>query len=143
MKAARLLAILFLGVVVVSALIPHVWTSEGYGAQLRSHTDAPPSSRFPLGTDALGRDRLARLLYGTRISLLLAPAAALLSCIAAALIGGISGLLGGWTERIILAIVDLFLSLPWLLLLLRVRACLPLNVSPAASMAITFLMLGL
>ena len=143
MKAARLLAIIFLSVVAISALIPHVWTTQDYGIQLRDHTDAPPSSRFPLGTDALGRDRLARLLYGTRISLLLAPAAALLSCIAAALIGGISGLLGGWTERIILAIVDLFLSLPWLLLLLMVRACLPLNVSPLASMAITFLMLGL
>jgi peptide/nickel transport system permease protein len=129
--------------VAISGLVPQMWTPEHYGTQFRNHTDAPPSRRFPLGTDTLGRDRVARLLYGTRISLLLAPAAALLSCIAAALIGGIAGLTGGWTERIILAIVDLFLSLPWLLLLLMVRACLPLNVSPIASMAITFVMLGL
>src|SRR5271154_1289932 len=107
MKSARALAIIFLVVVVISALVPQVWTSADYGEQVRRHTDAPPSRRSPLGTDALGRDRL---------SLLLAPAAALLSCIAAALIGGIAGLAGGWTEGTILAIVDLFLSLPWLLL---------------------------
>ena len=143
MKTARALAILLLVVVAVSALIPGVWTRAGYQAQFREAPDAPPSAHFPLGTDALGRDRLARLLAGTQVSLALAPAAALLSCAAAALIGGIAGLAGGWTERVVLAAVDWFLSLPWLLLLLTVRACLPLNVSPLASMAITFLMLGL
>src|SRR5665213_1669348 len=143
MKVVRLAAILFLGVVAISALVPQMWTPEDYATQLRDNPDAPPSRHSPLGTDMLGRDRLARLLYGSRISLILAPAAALLSCAAAALIGGIAGLLGGWTERIVLATVDLFLSLPWLLLLLMVRACLPLNVSPIASMTITFLMLGL
>jgi peptide/nickel transport system permease protein len=74
--------------------------------------------------------------------LTLAPAAALLSCLAAALIGGLAGFAGGWVERFILAAVDLFLSLPWLLLLLMVRACLPLNVSPLVSVTITFLVLG-
>jgi ABC-type dipeptide/oligopeptide/nickel transport system permease subunit len=143
MKAARLAAMVFLGVVAISALIPRLWTPQSYAAQMRENPDAPPSRLFPLGTDALGRDRLARLLYGTRVSLLLAPAAALLSCAAAALIGGIAGLAGGWTERVVLASVDLFLSLPWLLLLMLVRACLPLNVSPVVSITITFLLLGL
>jgi peptide/nickel transport system permease protein len=142
-KIARVLAGVLLVVVAVSALIPGIWTRASYHAQFRDAPDAPPSARFPLGTDALGRDRLSRLLAGTRVSLALAPAAALLSCIAAALIGALAGLAGGWAERTVLAAVDLFLSLPWLLLLLAVRACLPLNVSPAASMAITFLMLGL
>jgi ABC-type dipeptide/oligopeptide/nickel transport system permease subunit len=136
-------AILFLAAVAVSALAPGLWTRAGYEAQFREAPDAPPSARFPLGTDALGRDRLARLLAGTRVSLALGPAAALLSCVAAALIGGLAGLAGGWVERLVLAAVDLFLSLPWLLLLLAVRACLPLNVAPLASMAITFLILGL
>ncbi len=143
MKTARWAAIVFLSVVAMSALIPRLWTPGNYATQVRENPDAPPSRRAPLGTDALGRDRLARLLYGSRVSLMLAPAAALLSCAAAALIGGIAGLLGGWTERIVLATIDLFLSLPWLLLLLMVRACLPLNVSPIVSIAITFSMLGL
>lgn len=143
MKFARSLAVVLLSIVALSALAPRLWTAGDYTTQIRDNPDSPPSRQALLGTDSLGRDRLARLLYGTRVSLTLAPAAALLSCILAALIGGIAGFAGGWTERFVLGVVDLFLSLPWLLLLLMVRACLPLNVSPVASMAITFLILGL
>jgi peptide/nickel transport system permease protein len=143
MKAARLIAIVFLAFIGISALVPRLWTAYSYETQLREEADAPPSAYFPLGTDALGRDRLARLLYGTRVSLALAPCAALLSCVVAALVGGLAGLAGGWTERMVLASVDLFMSLPWLFLLLTVRALLPLNVSPLTSLSITFALLGL
>jgi ABC-type dipeptide/oligopeptide/nickel transport system permease subunit len=143
MKFLRIAAALFLGSVGVSALIPRIWTPESYETQLREEPDAPPSRRFLLGTDALGRDRMARLLYGTRVSLALAPAAALVSCALAALAGALAGFAGGWIERIVLAGLDLFLSLPWLFLLLTVRALLPLNVPPLVSLGITFLLLGL
>ncbi|MGC4054845.1 MAG: ABC transporter permease [Paludibaculum sp.] len=143
MRPARVVAALVLTLVALSAMVPGLWTGSDYATQMRENPDASPSKQALLGTDSLGRDRLARLLYGTRVSLTLAPAAALLSCILAGLIGGIAGYAGGWTERMVLGVVDLFLSLPWLLLLLMVRACLPLNVSPVASMAITFLVLGL
>ena len=65
----------------------------GYAKQYREVTDAPPSHAHWLGTDEIGRDRFARVLYGTRISLLLAPAAALLSTLMAALVGGLAGYL--------------------------------------------------
>src|SRR5258705_10446089 len=58
MKAARAIAVLFLSVVAISALIPRVWTPRDYAAQFRENPDARPSVRFPLGTDALGRDLL-------------------------------------------------------------------------------------
>jgi peptide/nickel transport system permease protein len=129
-------AVLILAVLV--SFLPH----SDYSEQYRDALDAHPSARFPLGTDELGRDRFARLIYGTRVSMLLAPAAALLSTLIAALIGGLAGYLGGRWERYITGGIDLFLALPWLFLLLTVRALLPLNTSPAASVAITFLLLG-
>ncbi len=60
----------------------------------------------------------------------------------AALTGCLAGLADGWIDRLFLGSADLFLSLPWLFVLLTVRACLPLNVSPALSATITFLILG-
>lgn len=135
-------ALVVLGIIVVAALGAAYITPSSYSEQFRDAISAPPAARFWLGTDELGRDRLARLLYGTRISLLLAPAAALLSTLIAALIGGAAGYLGGRSERIVTTGVDLFLSLPWLFLLLAVRALLPLNTSPFDSVLITFLLLG-
>jgi ABC-type dipeptide/oligopeptide/nickel transport system permease subunit len=115
----------------------------GYAKQYREAAGAPPSHDHWLGTDEIGRDRFARVLYGTRISLLLAPAAALLSTLMAALVGGLGGYLGGRWARGAMTVTDLFLSLPWLFLLITVRALMPLNVSPLASVLVTFLMLGL
>jgi peptide/nickel transport system permease protein len=129
---------------VVAASLCASWLAPGgYARQYREAADAPPSRQHWLGTDDVGRDRFARVLYGTRISLLLAPAASLLSTIMAALIGGLAGYLGGLWARAAMAVTDLFLSLPWLFLLITVRALMPLNVSPAFSILVTFLMLGL
>jgi ABC-type dipeptide/oligopeptide/nickel transport system permease subunit len=115
----------------------------GYAKQDREAAGAPPSHAHWLGTDEIGRDRFARVLYGTRISLFLAPAAALISTLLAALVGGLAGYLGGTWARAAMTVTDLFLSLPWLFLLITVRAMLPLNVSPAFSVLVTFLILGL
>jgi len=142
MRMVRSLACGLLVAIGLAAVAPELWAPASYETQFRESPDAPPSARFPLGTDALGRDRLSRLMYGTRVSLLLAPAAALLTCLEAALLGLLAGFAGGWTDRIIESSADLFLSLPWLFLLITVRACLPLNISPAASVTITFLLLG-
>lgn len=135
--AAAVLAIVFAASLFAGFLAPN-----SYEEQFREAASAPPSHRFLLGTDDLGRDRFSRLLYGSRVSLLLAPAAALLSTFLAGLIGGLAGYLGGRWERCLMAVTDLFLSLPWLFLLLAVRALLPLNAAPYLSVAITFLLLG-
>jgi len=142
MKWLRTGAIVFLLLVAAASLSADFVAPAHYAYQFRSETDAPPSYRHPLGTDDLGRDRLSRVLFGTRVSLLLAPAAAWLSSLLALLVGGISGFLGGRLEKIVIAATDLFLSLPWLFLLLTVRAMLPLNVSPMVSVVITFALLG-
>ncbi len=142
-NAWRTLACAVLLLVVSVSLAANWLAPGGYAKQYREAADAAPSRQHWLGTDEIGRDRFARVLYGTRISLLLAPAAALLSSLMAALIGGLAGYLGGAWARAAMAVTDLFLSLPWLFLLITVRAVMPLNVSPLASVLVTFLLLGL
>jgi len=136
--AISILCAIFVAMALATFLLP-----AHYARQYRDIPNAAPSSAHPLGTDALGRDSMSRLLYGTRVSLLLAPAAALLSTLIAAFLGSVAGLLGGWFERIVLAATDLSLALPWLFLLLVVRALLPLDVPPLVSVVIAFLMMGL
>jgi peptide/nickel transport system permease protein len=138
----RRLAWTFLALLFLAALASVLLPSASYAHQFRDFPAAPISWRFPLGTDALGRDRLARLLVATRISLLLAPAAALVSTALAALIGGVAGYCGGLLDRLAARAIDLMLSLPWIFLLIAARALLPLNVSPLASLLITFALLG-
>lgn len=143
MSIWRWLACALLLLVVGMSLAANLLAPAGYAHQYRESTGAPPSRTHWLGTDEIGRDRFARVLYGTRISLLLAPAAALLSTLIAALAGGLAGYLGGAWARLAMAVTDLFLSLPWLFLLITVRAVMPLNVSPLSSVLVTFSMLGL
>ena len=142
MNRPRFIAILFLGLVSLAALLAPLLAPAPYAKQFRDIPDAASSRQHPLGTDDLGRDRFSRLLYGTRVSLLLAPAAALVSSILAALIGGTAGFAAGWVEDFVMSATDLFLSLPWLFLLITIRALLPLNVAPLTSVGITFALLG-
>jgi peptide/nickel transport system permease protein len=143
MNLWRKLACAVLLVVLAISLASSWIAPGGYAKQDRDAAGASPSGEHWLGTDDIGRDRFARVLYGTRISLLLAPAAALVSTLLAALVGGLAGYLGGTWARAAMAVTDLFLSLPWLFLLITVRALLPLNVSPTFSVLVTFLLLGL
>jgi peptide/nickel transport system permease protein len=144
MKVFRYLACVLLLVVIGGSLLAPWIARASYETQFRDELpNAGPSKAHWLGTDDLGRDRFARVLYGTRVSLLLAPAAALLSTILAAAVGALAGYLGGRWEKLAMAAADLFLSMPWLFLLLMVRAMLPLNVSPFTSVMVTFLLLGI
>lgn len=143
MKTARAVALGLLLLIGAASLLANLLAPAPYAEQFRELPDAPPSAKHWLGTDDLGRDRFSRLLYGTRVSLLLAPAAALIATLLAALVGGVAGYVGGQVETAAMWTTDLFLSLPWLFLLVAVRALLPLNVSPEVSVVITFAMLGL
>lgn len=67
----RTLASAMLGLILALSL----WPGLSYSRQNREFATAAPSARFPLGTDELGRDRLTRLLFATRISLLLSAVA--------------------------------------------------------------------
>jgi peptide/nickel transport system permease protein len=102
-----------------------------------------PAKIFPLGSDEYGRDQLSRLLYGGRLSLFAGLLAALLSVIAGTLLGGCAGFYGGWLDGALMRLSELFLALPWLYLLLAVRAFLPLHVSAAEALLLVVTIIGL
>ncbi|HWN13885.1 MAG TPA: ABC transporter permease [Candidatus Dormibacteraeota bacterium] len=77
-----------------------------------------PSWAHPLGTDDLGQDLLARMLYGGRISLAVGVVAMLIAITAGTMIGAIAGQMGGSVDHVLMRFTDLFLSLPQLPLLL-------------------------
>lgn len=142
MRLIRIIAVCILVLVAVLALGADFFAPYDYAVQFREHANEPPSRMFPLGTDELGRDRFSRLLYGSRVSLICAPAAALIATAIAAAIGLVAGYFGGWVDEAASAVTDLFLSLPWLFVLLTLRALLPLNVPPWVSIATLFVLLA-
>jgi ABC-type dipeptide/oligopeptide/nickel transport system permease subunit len=142
-KSLRAIAAVLLLGIFLAALAADFLTPYSYAHQFREAPNAAPSVVHPLGTDGLGRDLFSRLLYGTRVSLLLAPAAALLSTLLAGALGGAAGLLGGFSERAILALADLSMASPLLFVLIALRAMLPLDIVPVISVIATFLILGL
>ena len=113
-----------LAVIVLAAVAPVLFTRANPEQVDIVARLAPPSRGHPLGTDNIGRDLLARLVYGSRVSLLVA----LISVGGAVLIGVTLGLLAGyygrWAEAGIMRGVDVFLAFPAILLALALIAVL-------------------
>ncbi len=83
---------------------------------------APPSAQFLLGTDQVGRDVLTRLLYATRISLLVGFASTAIATAIGVVLGLVSGYFGGWIDMIIMRFTDMVMSFPYILLVLVAAA---------------------
>jgi peptide/nickel transport system permease protein len=75
-----------------------------------------PSGAHPLGTDQLGRDVLVRVFHAGRISIVLMAITLSVGLLLGLVVGVLAGYLGGWVDRILMQVVDLFLSLPTLIL---------------------------
>ena len=84
-----------------------------------------PCPTYPLGTDQLGRDVLSRLIYGTRISLLIGFIAVGIAVFVGAAVGSLAGYYGGWVDAVLMRLVDTLLSIPTIFLLLAVIAMDP------------------
>lgn len=112
MAMAGLCFIVFL---MLLALIGPMFSSIGYADQDFNNVNAGPSYEHWFGTDSLGRDLFIRVLYGARISLSIGLIASLINLVIGVLYGGISGLMGGKVDRIMMNIVDVLYSVPTLL----------------------------
>ncbi len=101
-----------------------------------------PHRIFVLGTDSLGRDLFSRLLYGGQLSLSAGLVAAALALGIALVMGAVAGYGGRWLDSVIMWVGDVFLSLPWIYMLLAARAFLPLDMDPAEAFLVIVLLLG-
>src|SRR6478752_3265401 len=115
MASAVVLAFLILSVVVGPWFWPVAINDIDFSAQLHG-----PSWAHPLGTDDLGQDILARLLYGGRISLAVGFCAMMVAAVVGVLVGAIAGMSRGSVDAALMWLADLFLALPQLPLLLLI-----------------------
>jgi len=121
--------VVFLLLVVVAIAAP-LLAPHAPNAQYRDAILVPPfwedggRAAFPLGTDAVGRDMLSRLLYGARFSLFIGVAVTALALTVGVLIGVVAGYFRGWIDTVIMRLMDIILAFPSLLLALVLVAVL-------------------
>lgn len=106
----------FLTILVAAALLAEVIAPEGYDAQNYKIKFTSPNWEHPLGTDYLGRDNLVRVIYGARISLSIGVSTTIIGTAIAVFIGMMAGFYGGKSDNILMRIMDVFLSIPSILL---------------------------
>ncbi len=115
MAVAGAVVFLLLAIGVIAG--PVVWRGDPRKIDF-ARSLQPPSRAHPMGTDDLGRDVLARVMLGGRVSLSVGVAAMLIATTLGTLIGAVTGFLGGRVDSLLMRITDLFLALPVVPLLL-------------------------
>lgn len=123
----KILVTVLLLILLSVALAPLIAPQDPYEMNL-DEIRMPPSLMHPLGTDQKGRDILSRLLYGGRISITVSLIAAFVSFLFGFVLGTLSGFMGGWVDTILMAIVDLLMAFPSLLLAIAISVILPQNI---------------
>lgn len=113
MAGLCILIFIFLATFVGNALYPRSIDELNFSA-----INQPPTMSYPFGTDSMGRDILARVLWGGRISLMVGLLAAFVAILLGTVCGALAGFLGGFTDSLLMRLTDMFISLPQLPLLL-------------------------
>ena len=125
-------------ILILMALLAPLIAPFNPNVQTMSSRLLAPSAQHWFGTDGFGRDLLSRVIYGTRPTLLLVSLILVLTIPAGLLIGITAGYVGGWTERLLMRITDIFLSLPNLVIALALVAILgPGLMNGALALALT------
>ena len=139
-RPSAIAALIFLGLLVLAALMAPWLAPYDPHAQDLTHTLAGPSARHLLGTDTLGRDVLSRILYGGRRSLLsIAEGVAVVVALGVPL-GLVAGYRGGWTDQTLGRLAEILLAIPAIIFVLVVLAVVPHNEDVAM---LTFGLLGI
>lgn len=119
MAVAGLVVLVVLGL--ISLLAPYISPHDRDKPNLKA-IDSPPSAEYLLGTDYAGRDNLTRLLWGGRVSYTLALTCVGIYMVVGAVIGAVAGYFGGWIDNVLMRLVDIVSSFPFILLALTIVA---------------------
>lgn len=109
---------MFLALIVAACFLTLGWTRASMRQTNLAASRQPPSPRYPLGTDELGRDLLSRTLYGGAISLSLGLLAAAVAVFIGTAYGAVAGYVGGKVDELMMRLVDVLYALPTMLLLM-------------------------
>jgi ABC-type dipeptide/oligopeptide/nickel transport system permease subunit len=118
-------------IIIVLCLLAPVIAPRGFNEQHLLEKFQPPSWKHLCGTDNLGRDIFARLLYGGRISLLIGFVSTIFSAVIGVVIGLFAGFYGGRADNIAMRILDIIMSIPSILLAITIAAALGTGVNSA------------
>ena len=114
-------------VVVLAAVFAEIVAPHGAAEQYRDHFLTPPfweqggTIEFPLGTDAVGRDILSRIIHGARYSLFIGLIVVSLSLSVGICLGLVAGFFRGWTDNVIMWLINVVWSIPTILLAMAIR----------------------
>lgn len=115
--------------VLIAVFAPYLtpYPGEGLGEPNLPNKFLPPSVEHPFGTDSLGRDIAARMMFGARTSLSIGVLVVMVAVLIGAPLGAIAGYFGGWVDEVIMRLTDVFLAFPPLLLAIAIAAALGPN----------------
>src|SRR5205807_890688 len=122
--AIVVLAVIVLVAILASLLAPFDPASQSLGGRLRPPLSDVAGRLHLLGTDQLGRDILARLMYGSRVSLIVGVASVAISGAIGVLVGLVAGYFGGKLDAVLMRLVDVLMAFPFILLALAIVAVL-------------------
>jgi peptide/nickel transport system permease protein len=115
--------LIILALLLIAAAAPLLATHDPYN-QILAERLLPPSADYWFGSDNLGRDIYSRVIYGSRLTLMIAVLVAVISGPLGLLVGVLAGYLGGLVDEILMRVADIFLAFPKLILAIAFAAAL-------------------
>ena len=122
-KLAVVALVVLILIIMVAIFAPYL-APYSYEQQNAKLSYASPNAQHLLGTDKLGRDILSRLIYGSRQSLEMGLISVAIAAVIGIFLGAIAGFYGGWTDNILMRLLDIYQSIPMLLLCITLAAIL-------------------
>jgi peptide/nickel transport system permease protein len=114
----------FIAVLIVLAVVPDIFAPHSYKEVFRGMRGAPPTLEHPLGFDHIGRDMLSRIVYGSRVTLIVGLLATGIAMVIGVAVGATAGYMGGRVDSVLSRVVDTVMAYPLLVLLIVLAAVL-------------------